>query len=818
MTLKFRNFLFLLVVSAVSGVATAQSIPAFSGASGPGGNATGGRGGDVYHVTTLDADKGGTQSGSLQYGINNAPSAGRTIVFDVGGTIYLEGNTAQDRLRYGKANITIAGQTAPGAGITIAGTGTKWTGDNIILRNIAIRPNVNSNGTTHDAFDLQLKNSIVDHVSASWFTDEGISQTDSGVNSTIQYATIGEGLNYAGHSYGSIISTEVDGTHNSFNHNLYAHNNSRLPRLGSEPDNEGNPRSTVLDWSNNVVYNWSSRAGYSGTVQESRSNFVGNYYIKGPNNGVVAFRGGDDSNSIGFTQIFQSTDPALANKFDDDKDSTLHDGIIFGPTTTLPNSSGQKAYSGSMTFVSTQFAVTGVDAPETADVALDRVLAYGGSNWLNRSPIEQRVVNSVKNNTGGLINDLNSGPQAGEWATVLAQRPDNQGNAPYSRQAGFDTDLDGMPDEWEVEHGLNPGIADNNGDFDADGYTNLEEYINELAEWPAPQPITFNAATNSRYAQISNWDINWQPSKYDTAVINSGTVVVDAVGQHAGSLVLAVSAADNATLNITSGWLKVEDAPHGLSDGIVSIGDNPDATAELNLSGGKLTTNTLLKGAGGTFNFTGGVLSAETIGFDLAINGGTLAPGESIGSTTVLGDVALNDCTLAIELASTSSCDTLNVTGALALGGHLDVSLIDGFAPESGSWVIATAGSFSGTFDSVTSGYAVTEQGGSLVLSVQQGLPGDFNGDGAVTLADYTVWRNNLGAPDSVLPAGSTSDGSGFVDAGDYATWKESFAAMASASLANQPVPEPATAVLCLVGLLGWTLARAEVNPAPRSR
>src|SRR5262245_59422158 len=110
-----RNRQYLYLLLAVLGtfcavqIASAQ-IPAFPGAEGPGAKATGGRGGDVYHVTTLDADKNGVVPGSLQYGINNAPANGRTIVFDVGGTIYLGGLTANDTLRYGKANVTIAGQ------------------------------------------------------------------------------------------------------------------------------------------------------------------------------------------------------------------------------------------------------------------------------------------------------------------------------------------------------------------------------------------------------------------------------------------------------------------------------------------------------------------------------------------------------------------------------------------------------------------------------------------------------------------------------------------------------------------------------------
>ena len=772
-----------------------QTIPAFSGASGPGGSATGGRGGDVYRVTTLDADKSGLVPGSLQYGINNAPVAGRTIVFDVGGTIYLDGLTANDRLRYGKANITVAGQTAPGAGITIAGTGTKWTGDNIVLRNITIRPNRNSSGTTHDAFDLQVKNSILDHVSATWHTDEGISITDAGANSTIQYSLVGEGLNYVGHSYGAIIATEVDGSNYSYNHNYFAHNNSRLPRLGSEIGATG----AVLDWSNNVVYNWQSRAGYSGTNQNSRSNFIGNYYIKGQNNGVRAFDGGDDL--VGYTQIYQSTDPALANKFDDDKDNVLHDGIIFGPSTTLPNSSGQKAYSGDMTFVSTPFSVAGAGPYETADVALDRVLAYGGANWTSRNPIDQRIFDSVFTNTGRIINDLSSGVQVAEWEAVLAERPDGQGLAPFSRPADWDVDGDGMPGYWELEHGLDPHVANNNGDFDLDGYTDLEEYINEIAEWPAPQAIVFNAATNGRYAQITNWDTLWQPSKFDTAVINQGTVTVDAVGQHAGNLILGTNSGGDPTFDITSGWIKVEDAPHGLSDGRTVIGDHVDATATLNLSGGMLRSVTLDKNANSTFNFIGGVLSADTIGFDLENNGGTIAPGTSIGTTAVLGNLNLNAGVLAIELASPTSADLVTVTGTFNLGGDLNVSLLEGFTPSGGSWVIANASNFSGDFDSVTPGFAVSVEGSDLVLSVAAALPGDYNADGVVNTSDYTVWRDNLGAPAGTLVNDTVG---GAIGLAQYNLWKSNFgqlAASGAAVITNGTVPEPTTRLLLLAAI-----------------
>ena len=119
------------------------ALPAFPGAEGPGADATGGRAGDVYHVTSLSDDQNGTIPGTLRYGLNNAPAGGRTITFDIGGTIHLVPDVNKSTgtwLRTGKSNITIAGQTGPGNGITIIGQGTKFSGSNVIFRHVKMRP------------------------------------------------------------------------------------------------------------------------------------------------------------------------------------------------------------------------------------------------------------------------------------------------------------------------------------------------------------------------------------------------------------------------------------------------------------------------------------------------------------------------------------------------------------------------------------------------------------------------------------------------------------------------------------------------------
>jgi hypothetical protein len=332
-----------------------------------------------------------------------------------------------------------------------------------------------------------------------------------------------------------------------------------------------------------------------------------------------------------------------------------------------------------------------------------------------------------------------------------------------------------------------------------------------------------------RYAQITNWDIKWQPSRFDSAVINSGTVVVDAVGQHAGNLVLGANPGDAPTLNIEGGWIKVEDAPHGMSDGATVVGNDDAAAAVLNLSGGKLTTKILEKGDAGTFNFTGGTLSAETVAFSLANAGGTIAPGASVGMTHVMGDLMLNSGALAIEIGGTDpeDFDRIAVDGATTLGGLLSVSLIDTgsgvFAPQLGDQFafLASTGGASGAFADVdlpelAAGldWELATDGMATYLTVIEeavvGLSGDFNSDGIVDAADYTVWRDHLGEADETN-LGHNGDG-GDVSAADYELWVAHFGESnpGGGAVAGQ-VPEPGVLWLLLTAGAGTAIGRGRL-------
>ncbi|WP_428938339.1 pectate lyase family protein [Fontivita pretiosa] len=498
------------------------SPPAFPGAEGPGSDATGGRGGDVYHVTSLIDDA--NQPGTLRHGIKTAPPAGRIIVFDVGGIIRLQPPGRAGWLDVSQSNLTIAGQTAPGPGITIIGQASKWTGSNVILRNLKFRPGKDQQSPgvrTNDGITSYLRNSIIDHVSVTWADDEAISVTDDANNTTVQYCLMAEGLNYKGHSYGSLISSDHDDALVSFHHNLYAHNKSRLPRLGSEKGS-----GVILNFSNNVIYDWSGKGGYSANDVNSRkplpnrTNFIGNYYVMGPSNRPddSAFDGANAE-----TVIYQRD-----NLLDRNRNGKF-DGEDLG----------WAMFAGTFTRANKPFDVpAGYIQP--ASEALEHVLNHAGAFWWDRDPIDSRIVQQVRTQTGRIINEVDD---VGGFPAF----------EPVSRPKGFDTDHDGMPDTWESDHGLDPNTPDDKGDFDRDGYTNIEEYINELAAFPAPRPLEMRVS-EGRYELAANWELRWQPSRYDQVLLRRGNVTVDSVGQHAGTLNID----RDASLAILSGWLQVQ--------------------------------------------------------------------------------------------------------------------------------------------------------------------------------------------------------------------------------------------------------------------
>jgi hypothetical protein len=293
-------------------------------------------------------------------------------------------------------------------------------------------------------------NIVVDHVSASWSVDEVLSASGNVGNLSVQWCYIAESLNNSihakgPHGYGSLITPSLNGTL-SWHHNLYAHNNSRNPRPGTD-----NAATVIFDFRNNLIYNYGSRAGYGSDwdpdPENLRMNYVGNYVVAGPSSSYsYAYQGGGTN-----TIIYQEN-----NLIDLDKDAAF-DGIN--------NNWGM--FSGTYVQTNTPFPAPPLLTDPPA-VALQRVLALGGAMPWRRDAADQRIVGTARAHTGQIIDAV---AQVGTWPALASLPPP------------ADADSDGMPDYWEMALGLNPSnAADRNLTNALTGYTRLEDYLNWLAD------------------------------------------------------------------------------------------------------------------------------------------------------------------------------------------------------------------------------------------------------------------------------------------------------------------------------------------------
>jgi len=764
-------FAALLVLGAVVRSASGQAIPAFPGAEGAGAAALGGRGGSVYFVTSL-ADDG--SPGTLRYGITTAGTTGRTILFRTGGTIELTSD-----LKLSDPRITIAGQSAPGGGITIANRQTSVYDNDIVIRNVRFRPGNSvtlsppSAGSTGepDALHIEyVKNVMISHVSTSWSVDELMSVTNS-TNVSVQWSGITEALNVAGHSsgahsYGSLINGDLI----SYHHNFYADNNSRNPRPQIALSGTYNGGTVVIDGStlnfdfrNNVIYNWGDRNGYnSGEAGLMNMNYVGNYSVAGPSTP-------SDKTTQAFSVNQTPTRIYLAdNKIDSDKD-LVRDGTNTGwemivISTTAATLTQMDAPVGNTTFVSTQ----------TADAAYQSVMAHAGATWWNRDAVDARVFAQPSTQTGIFLSPGTSGsasfyPQAfGGYPTLSA------GTAPT------DSDNDGMPDDWEVSLGLNPNVANNNADFDNDGYTDLEEYLNDLGAWPAPLQAVFASGSSGRFALWSNWDTKWQPSRFDTAQINSGTAIVDAVGQDAGTIQVGTGAIGGSapTLSITSGGLRVTNE--------LAIG-----AGAVNQTAGLVTTGTVTFGSGtasgpSTYTLAGGALAAATIqaasgtaARTLAWSSGTIQNLDAATDLTISGSGGL---TLAL---SGSETKTFNVDAGRTLTVGASITGSGGRFTKTGAGLLVLTGSGAGFSGGFLFGGGQLSLGGVAPLgtgTAEIATSGTFLVQGsAATLAGPVALAP--GAALTVAGGGNTTFGGRIVNGGTSASGSLVLASTGSTTL-----------------------------------
>lgn len=443
-------FLFVVFMPSVHGHEVRQL--AFPGAEGFGKYAKGGRGGDVYHVMNLRDDG----PGSLRYGIEKAKQP-RTIVFDVAGTIQLGSPIRMEN----KSSMTIAGQTAPGKGITIRDHAIVIKNcRDIVVRYLRVRLGDKNKGDSagDDVMTVDYCDRIIlDHLSLSWGID-GNSDYRGNSNMTLQWLLYAEALHDSIHPKGShAMCTSLRDCHGNttFHHNIYSTSRHRHPTIGGGSGRKGFSH-VVVDYRNCVNYNWQGPTNFGGM----KINVVNNYYKPGPcsdpQDQPMQMKDGDTTKASGFMtgNYFEG----MPQRFNEDN----YCAVLYTNTGKYMSTSRER-------WVSKKPFECGVFKPHTQNArnAFKACLRYTGCS-LVRDRVDERIIENIVKGKGKL---LDSQDEVGGWDHYpQVHRPED-----------WDRDRDGMPDVWEKSHHLNPkDPADRNEDADGNGYTNLEDYLNSL--------------------------------------------------------------------------------------------------------------------------------------------------------------------------------------------------------------------------------------------------------------------------------------------------------------------------------------------------
>ena len=462
-------------------------IPALPGAWGGGMYSFGGRGGKVLVVTNLD-DRG---PGSFR----EACEAGgpRIVLFNVAGIVKLK-----DRIRIRAPYVTIAGNTAPGDGVCIAGNTVELETHDVVIRHMRFRRGETWVGDRNDSIGGNpIGNIMIDHVSASWGLDENMSMyrhmhDHDGdkttpdrklptVNITIQNSIFSECLNPYHHSFGSTIG----GLNSTFHHNLWANNAGRNPSVGMYGD---------FTFVNNVLFNWVHRT-VDGGDHRSFFNIINNYLKPGPatpKGEPIAWRLLKPESERSKTVFDNFGKAYVAGNFVEGNARVSKDNWDGGvqPSSRAPVSTV-------LPTIRTNNPIPHAPLPiQPADKAYETVLANAGATLPKRDAVDERILKSVRTGevTAKAPTDIEaqlggvgySAPTINEIVKLIPlgiiTPPSQVGGSPEYRGTPYqDTDGDGMPDDWERKYGLNAKDAsDASSDLNGDGYTNIEDFINGL--------------------------------------------------------------------------------------------------------------------------------------------------------------------------------------------------------------------------------------------------------------------------------------------------------------------------------------------------
>ena len=490
----------MTITAAVLSIAAFAQAPAFPGAEGHGRYVTGGRGGKIVHVTNLN-DSG---TGSLRAAVNGSDK--KIVVFDVGGVIALKSD-----LKIG-ANTTIAGQTAPAPGITVRYYTIRPDASNIIVRFIRFRRGQEKdvNDGADAIWTRHQTGQIYDHCSFSWSIDEIASFYDNN-NFTMQWCTLAESLNNAGHGkgahgYGGIWGGKLASFHHNrsprFNGARYDWTGYTSNKLYSQYKWANAVQSENVDFRNCVIYNCGN--GCYGGPGGGRINIVNNYYKTGPaasTDRVTNISIGnstsssDNSKYWNMTSLYYIKGNQVNSNASRDWTGINYDSGVFtinGEKYTLDtnhyygddvtytkNSAGQDCVRIRLENPTEAGEVT----THSALKAYEKVLSFAGAS-LNRDDVDTRYAKETREGTATYSGSVTK--KKGRIDLVSDVQGYTEANfGTGSRPAGYDTDNDGIPDEWEKANGLNPNNASDALLFTLDKknwYSNIEVYMNSLVQ------------------------------------------------------------------------------------------------------------------------------------------------------------------------------------------------------------------------------------------------------------------------------------------------------------------------------------------------
>jgi hypothetical protein len=504
-------------------------VPAFPGAEGAGMFTTGGRGGKIVHVTNLNVSGPGSLAEAVSEG-------NRIVVFDVSGIIDLsaartgkkESKKAGGKISIGQPNITVAGQTAPGEGICIKGGTLHIEAGNVIVRYLRSRRGWNREGDMGDAIEAKgvstgeatsvggeskeafdkrkakkeargktihefagMSNLIIDHCSASWATDENLTCTHADL-ATVAWSIAAEGCDYANprqtppnHSEGSLWGDSTPNGASTMHHMLYAHNRLRNPRTTGGP-----AEPPLLNFYNNVVYDWSEYPTHTGS-ERIHLQWLGNYYKPGPSTP-------QEIRSLAFG--FHGDPEALiypSGNIIEGSESTTRDNKL--AIAWEPKKFKNVSFDDRAKMISGKPLGALPSSLQGAQQAYESVLDETGATLPARDAVDLRLVNSVRAGNGKVIEKETDLPEDQRW-------PDYR-----SLPQAADADGDGIPDFWEQQFGLNANDANDASKISAGGYANIEHYFNNTDPTGKGATLVYVSASVSRAlvkeGQAGEWRI-----------------------------------------------------------------------------------------------------------------------------------------------------------------------------------------------------------------------------------------------------------------------------------------------------------------------